>query len=33
MKELPFTFAEDLKEGRAGGGTKESGDSRERKRE
>lgn len=33
MKELPFTFAEDLKGGRASGGTKESGDLRQRKRE
>lgn len=32
MKELPFAFAEDLKGGRGGGGTKESGDLRERKR-
>lgn len=30
MKELPFTFAEDLKGGRASGGTKESGDLRQR---
>lgn len=33
MKELPFTFAEDLKGRRASGGTKESGDLRQRKRE
>lgn len=30
VKELPFTFAEDLKGGRTSGGTKESGDLRQR---